>query len=371
MSSLVNDFIINPVLRQARRLSEVSRTTLSGSGDEPSDPPTESNVVIDNDHSNNDPANSPPIACPESPNARPLTRPLSSSTQTTQVEQTMTSPMTPGADGTPRDHLGFPISPKRGKLIPEDDGMRELRTRIHAIHALDAPPAEKAKLMHELLLEGYNASKVTSLVVNSTEDVPSPSSQTREEPLAQGALDSLRFWNGQLGESTGPEKFILSESDLNPSYAPIRQTKSQSGLNTPSVHTDTLPADLMQPPLGCQHYERNIKLQCVTCNKWYPCRLCHDAVEDHRLPRFDTKHMLCMLCGTPQKASEVCVACGEISAQYYCGICKLWENRQSKPIYHCYDCGICRRGFGLGKDYVHCKVRHQGKARTGLQLTPM
>ncbi len=66
--------------------------------------------------------------------------------------------------------------------------------------------------------------------------------------------------------------------------------------------------------------------------------------------------MLCMLCSTPQKASDVCVNCGEIAANYYCNICKLWENRKSKPIYHCNDCGICRRGLGLGKDFFHCKV---------------
>jgi hypothetical protein len=52
----------------------------------------------------------------------------------------------------------------------------------------------------------------------------------------------------------------------------------------------------------------------------------------------------------------MCINCGEISAQYYCNICKLWENRQNKPIYHCGDCGICRRGMGLGKDFFHCKV---------------
>ena len=356
MSSIVNEFIINPVLRQARRLSEASHTTLTG-GDEPSDPQHE--TAIDNDHSDHVPPIVRSVTCPESLDPRPL----SSSTQETVVEEAMASPMTPTVDdGTPRDHLGFPLSPRKGNQIPEDDGMKELRARIQTIHARGLPQEETARLMHQLLLEGYRASKVAGLASHRLEELPSPASQTREEPTPHGPLESLRFWPSHLGESIEPVKFILSADDLNPTYAPIRPNKNQSGvntpgMNTPSVYTDSLLPEFMQPPLGCQHYERSVKLQCATCKKWYPCRLCHDAEEDHKLPRFETQHMLCMLCGTPQKASDVCIACGELAAQYYCDICKLWENRQSKPIYHCYDCGICRRGLGLGKDYVHCKVR--------------
>ena len=270
----------------------------------------------------------------------------------------MASPMSPTVDdGTPRDHLGFPLSPKRGTQIPEDDGMRELRARIQAVHARELPQEETARLMHQILLEGYHAAKGAGISSPDWEAMPSPASQTREEPTPHGPLESLRFWPSQLGESIEPEKFILTEDDLRPTYAPIRRSKGhQSEATTPGINTESAVLEPTHPPLGCQHYERNVKLQCASCNKWYPCRLCHDAEEDHKLPRFETKHMLCMLCGTPQKASDVCIACDEMSAQYYCNICKLWENRQSKPIYHCHDCGICRRGLGLGKDYVHCKV---------------
>lgn len=66
--------------------------------------------------------------------------------------------------------------------------------------------------------------------------------------------------------------------------------------------------------------------------------------------------MLCMFCGAAQRASDSCVNCGESAAYYYCGICKLWDNDPSKSIYHCNDCGICRKGRGLGKDFIHCKV---------------
>lgn len=113
------------------------------------------------------------------------------------------------------------------------------------------------------------------------------------------------------------------------------------------------------PVYGCQHYMRNVKVQCFDCHRWFPCRHCHDASPDlpfpHSLNRKKTENMLCMLCHTPQPAGEVCTSCGQDTAYYYCDICKLWDNDSTKRIYHCDDCGICRRGEGLGRDYVHCK----------------
>jgi uncharacterized CHY-type Zn-finger protein len=271
----------------------------------------------------------------------------------------MTTP--PPEENPPLDHLGLPISPspKRNRQIPEDDGMRQLRTLIHAINARDIPSAEKARLMHEALLLGYRASKVASQPIDSHDDL-TPAIPNAEGAVPNGPLETLRYWQNQLGEALAPEKFDLTESDIAPTYAPIRQTKSTTEELTPQdVEIDDV-VDPASPPLGCQHYERNVKLQCFTCKKWYTCRFCHDAHEDHALVRKETKNMLCMLCATPQRASDVCINCGEITAQYYCDVCKLWENRQSKPIYHCVDCGICRRGLGLGKDFFHCKARLPG-----------
>lgn len=108
--------------------------------------------------------------------------------------------------------------------------------------------------------------------------------------------------------------------------------------------------------MGCEHYRRNVKLQCNTCQKWYTCRLCHDDAEDHALPRKETKNMLCMPCGYAQKAGDECVRCGRLAARYYCGICKLWNDDPDASTYHCDGCGICRVGAGLGKDFFHCKV---------------
>lgn len=67
--------------------------------------------------------------------------------------------------------------------------------------------------------------------------------------------------------------------------------------------------------------------------------------------------MMCMYCKKIQLAGAHCVnpSCQKTVAKYYCGECKLWDNDDRKSIYHCHDCGICRIGKGLGKDYFHCE----------------
>jgi hypothetical protein len=107
---------------------------------------------------------------------------------------------------------------------------------------------------------------------------------------------------------------------------------------------------------GCDHYRRSCKLQCSTCFKWYTCRMCHDEVENHQLVRQQTKNMVCVQCKTAQPAAQECRKCGLVLARYYCDICKLWDDDPLKSIYHCDDCGICRIGVGLGKDFFHCKT---------------
>ncbi|KJZ77091.1 hypothetical protein HIM_03412 [Hirsutella minnesotensis 3608] len=348
MSSLVSEFLINPVLRQARRFSEISRSTFAGDDDQSNRTET-SDAVSDSAHAEDavpEDAHQPDsVASPQTPQLRPL----SASTEETRVDDA-----TDGAEvneNASTDHLGFSPSPKKKRAIPEDDGMRELRSRIQVVNARDIPSSEKARLIHELLLEGYRASQV-ALRSGAGPESDTQAGQTWEHTSSSGPLDSLKFWHNQFGEVSPAETFVLSESDIAPTYAPIRQPRSP-GTATPT-RTPTTPTG--ERILGCQHYERNVKLQCSTCHKWYTCRFCHDSREDHALIRHETRNMLCMLCGTPQKASDVCISCGEIAAQYYCNICKLWENRQSKPIYHCTDCGICRRGLGLGKDFFHCKT---------------
>ncbi|KAL0940635.1 chy and ring finger domain-containing protein [Colletotrichum truncatum] len=329
MSSLVSEFIINPVLRQARRFSEISRTTLVPEPEVPSDAVA---VASDSEtpasrHATHPPAESPPE------------RPLSASTlsPTVEAEQPPSAPARAPAATFP---MTVPMPPPKGESLPADDGMGALRKRLIGIQTQNIPAEDKARLMHEVLMEGYRKSRVTPQQGDSNVEAL-PAGEAWEQSLPIGPLESLKFWQHPLGEPSSPEKFLLTAEDVRPTYAPAKPTTREEpeGAKT----------------LGCQHYMRNVKLQCSTCHKWYTCRFCHDAVEDHTLVRKETKNMLCMLCACPQRASEVCVNCGVTAARYYCNVCKLWDDHPSKSIYHCNDCGICRRGIGIGKDFFHCK----------------
>ena len=129
------------------------------------------------------------------------------------------------------------------------------------------------------------------------------------------------------------DEVMLTEQDLQPTYHD-------------SLHTI----------FGCSHYQTNCKIECPTCFKWYTCRFCHDSQTlDHKLIRNEVKHILCMYCHTPQiPESNYCINCEQELANYFCSKCILYDNDQTKDIYHCDKCGICRLGLGLEKDYFHC-----------------
>ncbi|KAL1990690.1 hypothetical protein VTN49DRAFT_6529 [Thermomyces lanuginosus] len=245
--------------------------------------------------------------------------------------------------------------------LPEDDGMSELRQQIHAIRDKKASTAEKARLIHELMTANYYKSSRPVLRSQSP-----PTSRSLQSPSTP-----TRSRNRRSSESLGPnsptrrarihEVYNLSPEDLEPTFVPnhvgedgSRPVREESQDNDASL--DDSSDEEEENILGCQHYRRNVKLQCYTCKKWYTCRFCHDEAEDHTLERRKTENMLCMVCGLPQPAAQWCKECGTRAASYYCGVCKLWDNDSSKSIYHCYDCGICRVGQGLGKDFVHCKT---------------
>jgi uncharacterized CHY-type Zn-finger protein len=246
---------------------------------------------------------------------------------------------------------------QRNGSLPEDDGMKALRRRIIDIQKMDITSEEKARLMHHLLTEGYSQSQAglhAKLAPTMSSAVPLVN---QERPTTPGSLSSFSFWRSTATDTTpesSPSKsertFHLSQDDLKPTYAPEEPRLHASSESEDD--DDTAPARL----LGCRHYKRNVKLQCFTCAGWYTCRFCHDDVEDHILPRKETRNMLCMLCGSAQQASDICYHCGVRAAWYYCGICKLWDDDANKSIYHCADCGICRVGRGIGKDFIHCKV---------------
>jgi hypothetical protein len=264
------------------------------------------------------------------------------------------------------------------RSLPADDGMRLLRQRIHQIRSLNAPSNDKARRMHELMTAEWQAAQMVARP-------QSPAENTTMEGVEKAFVPSSPL--SSVTVATSPESvasspvpvvvqrpavdprnpYNVSPEDLQPSYRPLPEVEHShsedtahdenghaTSNNTSSSSIATEPPD---PVLGCAHYKRNVKIQCHDCRTWHSCRHCHDATTpSHHLNRKATENMLCMLCWTPQPAGQYCRECGESAAWYYCDICKLWDDDAGKSIYHCADCGICRRGEGLGKDFVHCKV---------------
>lgn len=259
----------------------------------------------------------------------------------------------------------------RQSPLPEDDGMGVMRKKIHAIRDMETSNTVKARMIHELMTENYNALRERSANQNTSIALSPTSSQSPE----RSSTPIVRHGGGQLFDQLSatpastaspirpPNPYNLTDEDLKPTFFPKDEPDSPLYDEEEDMDTEEFEGAI----LGCQHYKRNVKLQCVACKKWYTCRFCHDAVEDHHLIRHKTENMLCMICGHAQPAAAFCEKCDEQAAQYFCEVCKLWDNDSKKSIYHCTDCGICRIGQGLGKDFFHCKVR---KAASWVYIKP-
>ena len=256
-----------------------------------------------------------------------------------------------------------PPPPAGTTTLPEDDGMGEMRERIIRIQDMKISGSEKSRLMHALMIEQYSTSQLSLGSPNSLRPRSPSSLRSHDRPFTPTSTHStnglLHVASPPTSISSGADELYVTAEDLKPTYYTPRTPLSTPDASVEGARdsTDELMNDEdNERELGCAHYKRNVKLQCSACSKWYTCRFCHDEVEDHSLKRRETKNMLCMLCGCAQPAAEDCRSCGKTAAWYYCGICKLWDNDPEKSIYHCNDCGICRIGQGLGKDFYHCKV---------------
>ncbi|KAK6351740.1 hypothetical protein TWF718_004887 [Orbilia javanica] len=241
----------------------------------------------------------------------PIVPPSESPSSASVLEETpvpeQAGPSTPETIPPVETRTSSDDTPNTASLaIPEDDGHGVLREKLLEIQRSGLTERERAQRMHLLMTEGYL--KRTGRRVSMSPAGSRPRSMVESDP------------------------FSVTEEDKEPSYA-----NEEEGI------------------LGCSHYRRNVKLQCSTCDKWYPCRFCHDDKEEHALIRKDTKNMLCIPCGTAQPAAQNCRQCSRYAASYYCDKCKLWDDDPTRTIYHCNDCGICRIGRGLGKDFFHCK----------------
>lgn len=252
--------------------------------------------------------------------------------------------------------------------FPADDGMALLRKRILEIQRGMSTQEEKSRSMHALMTERYNQCQPSLHSARPRSNSPASFSSfdRPNTPRSSQSYNHTMFATSPptslSSVAVAADPVNLSAKDREPTYYCKPRSSStfqDNSVEVPESDNDPGEAGEEAKPLGCAHYKRNIKLQCSACGGWYTCRFCHDEVEDHSLNRRETKYMLCMFCGCAQKASEVCAECGEGAASYYCDVCKLWDDDTSRNIYHCHDCGICRVGQGLGKDFFHCKVGQQ------------
>ncbi|KFZ08008.1 hypothetical protein V502_09595 [Pseudogymnoascus sp. VKM F-4520 (FW-2644)] len=133
------------------------------------------------------------------------------------------NPSDPQAESSIQADSAAPTGEASGQspsAIPEDDGMRALRERVLRIQIKDITTDEKARLMHELLTEGYTKSQVGQ----SSTVPPSPATVvSQERPTTPTSISSFHFWPGK---DNSPEKgdsvtFHLSQDDLKPTYAPL------------------------------------------------------------------------------------------------------------------------------------------------------
>ena len=283
-------------------------------------------------------------------------------------------------------HSGSPSSSRRSTLqdavvsgiqsymndgvLPEDDGMRVMRKKIIEIQSQDISTSEKSRLMHELMIQPYSSHHPSLLLPHYPRNRSPGSFRSLERPFTPSSglsiSDTMHSSPPQTSVSSVGEQENICQvtlEDLAPTYWIPPEVPATNFITSEPLTQDSAERLMIQDDqdnqerdLGCAHYKRNVKLQCSACYRWYTCRFCHDEVEDHSLNRRETKNMLCMLCGCPQPAAEECKDCGVPGARYYCGVCKLWDDDPRKSIYHCNDCGICRVGQGLGKDFYHCKV---------------
>jgi uncharacterized CHY-type Zn-finger protein len=186
----------------------------------------------------------------------------------------------------------------RPTALPEDDGQRQLRQKLSDITRSNLPERERARKMHQIMTEKWNATRASKVVMQQVAaDAQSPPTPT-----------SPTLTVGMPGDPEKPNPYKLLPGDSDKTYYTGPGIVNADGEPTPT------PPDV----LGCAHYRRGVRLQCSTCERWHTCRFCHDEKEDHVLVRKETKNMLCMHCGRPQPAQQDCRFCGVRSAKYYC-----------------------------------------------------
>jgi hypothetical protein len=210
-----------------------------------------------------------------------------------------------------------------------------LRHRIKEILRLDIEPVLQRLLIQKLMSHSYieKQNHIKAQLNHENLNGEEKKFKSGKKINSTGNNDELEEDDEEDDEEDIEEdEVVLSREDRTPTYY--------------SIEDDIL---------GCEHYQRNCKVECPKCHRWYTCRFCHDkANHSHKLERIKTKYILCMFCFTPQHPQQYCIECNKELSKYYCSKCTLYDNDPMKNIYHCDKCGICRLGLGLNQDYFHC-----------------
>ncbi|KAL6500380.1 hypothetical protein OROHE_025746 [Orobanche hederae] len=101
---------------------------------------------------------------------------------------------------------------------------------------------------------------------------------------------------------------------------------------------------------GCEHYRRRCKIRAPCCDKIFTCRHCHNEAtnalsnpkERHEIVRQDVKQVVCAVCATEQQVASTCSNCGVKFGEYFCDICKFYDDDQvggRENFFHCQKCG--------------------------------
>lgn len=121
-----------------------------------------------------------------------------------------------------------------------------------------------------------------------------------------------------------------------------------------STQTEAMPSERAaseKKKYGCSHYERRCAYVSPCCSKVYPCRICHDDNEKHKINRHAVSEIICLVCDTRQPVNRNCASCGVEFGKYYCPICRLFDDKDKKQ-FHCDQCGICR--VDGRENFFHC-----------------
>ncbi|KAJ6816718.1 E3 ubiquitin-protein ligase MIEL1-like [Iris pallida] len=131
-------------------------------------------------------------------------------------------------------------------------------------------------------------------------------------------------------------------------------TEAAAAAGTDTDTTAISRLDFGKLDFGCKHYRRRCKIRAPCCGEVFGCRHCHNesTAGRHELCRHDVQQVVCLVCDTEQPVGQVCSNCRVSMGEYYCQVCKFYDDDISKEQYHCDKCGICRVG---GRDnFFHC-----------------